>query len=168
MAVSTRVNGLPFTVEQLNQVALMGPIYLPEHSLSYRLDGWENGQMRDGEREDTVWLKNRCGLQRAIEESASLTRIFHLRSFNKGFLFQSTTGRWTSRLLSSLLETFIHSSDLEICVYFQYFDSILDIKQPLHTVKHTVEGELWQVQCVWRLNHNYTTWIQYKFLIWLK
>lgn len=31
VALSSRVNGLPLTVVQLNQVALMGPIYLPKH-----------------------------------------------------------------------------------------------------------------------------------------
>lgn len=62
-------------------------------------------------RETTPWVKNRCGLQRAVE-SASLTRIFHPRSFNKSFLFQSKTGRFTSRLLSSPLETFIRREDL--------------------------------------------------------
>lgn len=51
MALSSRVNGLPFTIEQLNQVALMGPIYLPKHRLSHRLNGWEDGQTREREGE---------------------------------------------------------------------------------------------------------------------
>lgn len=47
-------------------------------------DRWDRGY--------SVWQKNRCGLQRAIEKSASLTRIFHPRRFNKGFLCQSKAG----------------------------------------------------------------------------
>lgn len=60
MALSRRVNGLPFTIEQLNQVALMGPIYLPKQRLSHRLNRWEDGQTKDkedeneGKREDTL------------------------------------------------------------------------------------------------------------------
>lgn len=77
-----------------------------------RMDRWEK------ERGHSVWLKNRCGLQRAIEESASLPRIFHPRSFNKGFLFRSRTRQFTSRLLSSPLETFIHTGDLCLVLLF--------------------------------------------------
>lgn len=47
VALSCRVNGLPFTTEQLNQVALMGPIYLPKHHLSHQRSGWEDGQMKE-------------------------------------------------------------------------------------------------------------------------
>lgn len=47
--MSSRVNGLPFTREQLNQVALMGPIHLPKQRSSHPLDGWTHE--RGGERE---------------------------------------------------------------------------------------------------------------------
>lgn len=79
------------------------------------MGGWTDQRQKEWEwrkRKRTPWVKNRCGLQRVVEESASLTRIFHPRSFNKGFLFQSKTGRFTSRLLSSPLETFIRRGDL--------------------------------------------------------
>lgn len=52
VALSSRVNGIPFTIEQLNQVALMGPIYLPKQPLSHQLNRWEDGQTKDKKNEN--------------------------------------------------------------------------------------------------------------------
>lgn len=42
VALSSTANGLCNTTEQLNQVALMGPIYPAKHSLSHQLNELED------------------------------------------------------------------------------------------------------------------------------